>query len=435
MKENIEKGGRESHLDVIKKTLKALKILRENQKRWDDSEVEGYEQSLAFKTSEALYCFVLPQVQCSEEFDNPFAYIKKEFFISDIKNLYNFIQKDGFNPNPYLFVGTPYQFTDFAAFLIRFLSDTLLLPKTLKDRSLISETKQIINKAFDFLEKSVQQSENGYSWAGSDLTELKSRNKKVIDYSNTYFTSSVIFAIAYFLKQPENTFSQRKKDKWEKFITQGGIWLNKTIKNGFYSSNLNYESTEINYTTYALKGIISSWDFQDKVVKENAIKVFQKYIECIKNDKDKRVVTTYFKVPLKGQKQPIFYEDRSTLGNVLTTLCLGKTLPDTEKFITDSSLLQSIFTDLMSERNVETKFWSKEFLVSSTFEAIEALIYFNKYGSTFEFSFTESEVREALRKTLSDPTFEYTFIKQLQQVSQGFKLKTIEQVMKKMEDQ
>lgn len=363
------------YIRIVRDGLSVLASGREKGNRWEDSEKEDPTQTLAFKTAEALDCFLIANELFHEEFKE--RLLKEEIFISDLIGLLAIVERDNFNPNPYAFTRKVFNCTDFAAFLIPFLMGaTGYLKKIDKLRETGVDINKTVKKALDFLIDNAHESKEGTSWSGTTENKFKGT---ILD--DVYFTSCAIKTLGYFLvnsRELKESLSKKIKD----IIKNVGRWFLNCQKEGTIYSNPFKRKVGINYATYLLDGLFSSWSYQEENVKETFIKIMPGYLKLAKEEA-KSIPTVYFDIMLPGKKTPEFYEDRITSATVLATLCLGKEILKGLAILdrTYDRTIRDISNTLIQSRSTDSNLWGGGgFVVGDTYRAINALLHLQKFG-------------------------------------------------------
>lgn len=397
----------------IEETLKALSELRIKENGWIDSEKESQEESCAYKNMEIIYSFFLSNHIYPTDFAR--IDIPENILIDDINSIIEAIKRDGFHPSPHLYIREKTDFVDFAALSIQFFILSNKYLRNLKKmgdekKSILKDSEEIIKKAIKFLKNSPKRDKYGIRWAGS-----KTKTIRGTSYCNVYFTAQVLSSFAFLLSNYRKYITNEEYEEIEQIIKEGCLWIVKQERDGLIAGDETKSKLEINFTIFGLNSLFDCITFCEQEIQLKALKLFISFVNHLKENKNNLSWLSFIDVPIAELNKPIYYDDRSSIGNIITTLCKGKEVFKEDKIIDDVFYLINFYVgELLRLRDVSKKLWdSGNFLMYLNSRAIEALLYSTKYGKPIEYMINEREALIALQKTLANPLVQRLFLNEL----------------------
>jgi len=404
-----------SNFTILKKTFQTLIASRIKPFYWVDEEKESEQETLAYKAIQAINALfyakkIYPQLLGKFKINGKFIY-------EEIVNFNNVFKKEGFYPSPYLYVREITDYTDFACDSIKLLIEiqnsihkkAFKLVK--KDIEKLNEIcSNVIDKGLKLIVSSVFIDKDGARWE----TILYETQKKP-QYANVYSTSMSIKCLSSYLKY--NTKSKINiKEEYTELIKQGFEWIFNRQKDGLIAGDEKRTKMEINHSIYALSAIIEAWEYLTEEHQEKARNLFN--LICtymIENYKDIQY-QNFMEVYLPQLKKNIYYDDRLTVGMILSTLTRGKTLfkdvaIDPVKF---TNLINEMARELLDSYNYQNNYWKKDnYFIGDTCDSIMGLIDYDLHGTPLEYNLTEYEILEILNKTLKRSEIRSMFLAEL----------------------
>lgn len=411
---------RKGQLTLIKESLERLAAIREETGGWLDSEQEEEEQSCLFKIMESLEPFFL----ANRMFPTDFARfpIKEEILLEDLNRVVEIIGSDGFSASPYLYVREEAEFVDSAALALRLMImvgeyvEKTVLKKDPNWSGLLEKVFSVATRACDFILKSGLVDKTGLRWAGTTEHSIKRTN-----YCNVYFTCQAARALLFCLRQKE-TFSVGDDEKKENAIRDSCRWLLGRVRENTVFGDERRSRGEINYGFYGLSLLLDCSDYLEERQKAAVLKVFTRFVEQVGQGEEFLTWLNYIDVPLKDYPKPIFYDDRSGYGNIVTVLCKGRDV-FREQAVIDNRFFEILnlwHRYLVNQRDPETLLWEQgNFLICYTARAIEGLLYFAKYGEAVKYELSEQEMLEVLKKTLESPQIQQVFLREIARIGRA----------------
>ena len=403
-------------LNQVTSTLETLAGVREKMGKWVDAEVEEEEENCIFKIMEALYPFFLANHMYPVELAR--IPLRDETAIQDIRFVLKTISEEGFSPSPYLYVREKVEFTDTAATALKlftmvynYISKTDLKKKK-EWGDLLGEIPLVIEKGINFLQKCGYTDKKGLRWAGTDVGKIQKKS-----YFNVYFTSEVAIALNFVLKFTSNSLPKTKREEVEESIRKACFWVLGQQRRNIIYGDESLIKGEINYFFYGLNCLFDCFDYLDRDQQSKTASLFDNFLEEVRKGEEELSFITYIDVPLSGYAKPIYYDDRSSIANIITILCKGRNILRRQKafdevFFNTLNLYRRSLLDL---KDVKNDLWNKNnFLLYLNNRAIEALLYFASFGQTIVFEkLSEQSLVEALKNTLENPQIQQIFLSEL----------------------
>ncbi len=404
-------------LSLIKESLERLAAIREDTGGWLDSEVEEEDQSCLFKIMESLEPFFL----ANRMFPTDFARlpIKDEILLDDINQVVRIIESDGFSASPYLYVREEVEFVDAAALALRLMImvgeyvEKTVLKNDPSWSGLLEKVSSVATRAYDFILKSGLRDKTGQRWAGTTEKVIRKTN-----YCNVYFTCQAAEALLFCMGQ-KVPFSVGDDEKTRNVIQNSCSWVLARVKENTVFGDERRTKGEINYSFYGLNLLLDCLGYLEETQKAAVLKVFARFVEQVGQGEEFLTWLNYIDVPLKGYPKPIFYDDRSGYGNIITVFCKGKDVFP-EHAVIDGRFFEILnlwHRYLVNQRDSETLLWEQgNFLICYTARAIEGLLYFAKHGEAIKYELSEQEVLKALKGTLESPQIQQIFLSEIAKI-------------------
>jgi hypothetical protein len=418
------------YITTVELALDELSKVRKEKGAWLDKESLPEGQSNDFKIAEALYAFLVANKLQPATFSR--IILPKSTIYADIKKILSAIEKDEFFPSPYSNETSPkvHQAIDFAAFATNFSIEMREWLKKEKNpdqetNRLIKSLEELTSKTAGFIISSAAQDGSRFRWAGTPTYEVPKGK-----HTNVFFTSVAMEALYNCcLLSPK---SLEDVDKVKKMVNLAGYWIIERQKNGLIAGDERKTIFELQYSTYGLTGIFKTWDLQSESVKEESIKIFERYLNELPNNMDEINEEKYFSLVSKDRQgvdatSPFYYESKHTEGSVLIALCWGRKVGGmrvaTEKYY---NTLNLFINDILQRRDPNRNTWERTgLIISTTLSAIEALLLCTEFGKPMEFTFTDSDVQEALKRTMQDDAFYRMVIDNLKAIEQEKQIKKL----------
>ncbi len=381
-----------------------------------DSEVEEEDENCIFKIMEALYPFFLANHLYPIEFSR--IAIEDEIVLQDLSFVSKTIKSDGFSPSPYLYVREKVEFTDCAALALKLfilvfshISETDLKRKK-EWAELLEDIPIIVDKAISFIRKCGYSDKKGLRWAATEVWKIQKKS-----YLNMYFTSEVSSALSFLIKHYTGSVAKFDKEEIIELIRKSCMWILGQHKNKIFFGDEAMAKGEINYSFYALNCLFDCYEFLEKDQQYTTAILFEEFIDRIRVGEEELPFITYIDVPLTGYPKPIYYDDRSSIANIITTLCKGREELKRHKTFDDIlfNTLNLYRRSLMDLKDPNNDLWNKNnFLLYLNNRAIEALLYFASFGQVLVFEkLSEQNLLEALKSTLENPQIQQIFLSEL----------------------
>ncbi|MBF0564833.1 MAG: hypothetical protein HQK89_06290 [Nitrospirae bacterium] len=400
----------------LRKAIDRLILSRQKPGYWVDSEREAPQETMVYKAVDVLNTLLYIKKYFSQLLGN-FKF-DGNFIVEEFSNIYDCVKKEGFFPSPYSYSREIFDYMDFATDCARVSIDVSRLInidsygiEKEQRTTIVDQAQEIIKKAFNLIETSAYRDKNGVRWEGvHDSTRTKPA------YPNVYFTSSVVKALAKILDSSIVTLNSNENDRCKDLIQLGTEWILGCEKDGIITSDESKTKSEINHSVYAFLGIFDAWKHLDIYQQVRAKNIFpQVVIQLDKNIEDRRT-QTFMEILLPNAKKPLYYEDPLSTGDILSVLCRGRDI--LKGNLKDDRLLLIVINNyartISEEANAEEGYWPQnDYFIYYTCRCIIGLIDYELYGVPIEYSFSESEVLEALDNTLKRPELRNMFLKEL----------------------
>ncbi len=400
-------------LKQVLSTLETLVGVRKDTGNWIDSEVEEEEEQCVFKIMESIYPFFLANHMSPVKFAR--IVLDENILLEDLMRVIRIIDKEGFLPSPYLYVREKVEFTDSASLFLKLFTMVHKhiagtdLSKNTEWSSLLKDIPEIIERGIGFLLGCGHRDKKGLRWAGT--TTWKAQKKS---FCNVYFTSEVASALSFVLKFYPEELLKGLKAKCEDAVREACLWILGQYKGNTLYGDEAMTKGDISYFFYGLSCLFDCFDYLEKDQQNRVTDLFKHFIQEVKRGEEELSFLTYMDVPLPNYPKPIYYDDRSSIANIITTLCKGRDLLHIadEQFF---AILNSYRRALLDLKDPKNDLWDKNnFLLYLNTRAIEALLYFAAFGqAVFYEKVSEQKLLDALKSTLGDPQIQQIFLSEL----------------------
>lgn len=403
-------------LKQVFSTLDTLAGVRNDAGSWIDSEAEEEEEHCVFKIMESIYPFLLANHMFPVEIAR--IPLDENILLEDLRGVIEIIGKEGFSPSPYLYVREKVEFTDSASLALKLftmvhkhIAGTDLKTKT-EWLGLLEGTSEIIKRGIEFLLKCGHRDKKGLRWSGTPTWKAQKKS-----FCNVYFTSEAASALSFVLKFYSGILPKELKEKCAAAVSEACLWiLGQHKRNALYGDEAMTKG-DINYFFYGLNCLFDCFDYLERDQQDKVARLFESFLQEVKDGEEKLSFLTYMDVPLSGYPKPIYYDDRSSIANIITTLCkardpLRKYSVVNEQFFAALNLYRRVLLELKDPKN---DLWDKNnFLLYLNTRAVEALLYFAAFGqAVFYEKVSEQKLLEALKNTLDNPQIQQIFLSEM----------------------
>lgn len=400
---------------MVNATLAAmLSKFKENNKVWQDSEREDPSQTLLYKRAEALTCFVLP-LQINNKIEKDDINEGTKWFFSELVALFDLIEKDGFDPNPYTYLKSEkIDFVDCASQVLELL---ILVKKHLSYTPGYKTCSGIIEKtakrAMNFLLKcAINEKDKRTAWAANESYKFKMQI-----FLNIYFTSYALKSLSLLLTENPWNFVDEERKRIVEVIQGGCLWINDRFEKEtgiLYFDKQRAGSTYYDFA-FVILALLSAYEYVSEELKIRNNDLCSGFIQRLETD---LVESGFMYILIPKADTPLYYDNRLSIGVIASALCRLASLailPDNleEELFSKLGVFRST---LLRKRDSSTELWDEDaYLVSSTLWGIVGLLYIDLFGRVSTYTIDESELYKVLKKSLNDPKVIKTLLGVFQQ--------------------
>lgn len=407
-------------MGYIEEVLKNLYKTRLNDHdNWEDDEQEGKYEDYRFKNSEALHALLLPvklQKLLKRNYD-------ESVIQNDIDNLVEgcIIIKDqkceiDFSPGVLFATETKDNFVDFASTAIRLF---MLVKYLGYENNKKTKIDQLINLTVDAIIKTAEKGKKNFGHGWPCILNVGGK-KNIKNEPDTYFTSSAMIALCDVVALGASPLSQELKNKCKESIMKGAYWLEHRFDGKLCTNNESNPTSSITSYTYAMIALLTCWEYLDEKRKSVCKTRAKEYIETIES-LPTIAPKIHHQIFVADYKKATSYEDRSSIGNVLTVLSnIKHRFGNEDDFNNDlfKKVMDRVYRDLFNDQHMELKLWpSSGWRIYSTYRAIEGLLHHYQFARSVPLRLTEADIMKAVTEVLNSKETRNAIVEKLRMIN------------------
>ncbi|MEW6714628.1 MAG: hypothetical protein AB1306_06015 [Nitrospirota bacterium] len=418
-------------IDILNEALKSLYALRKSSKlnRWDDYEQEAENEDFGFKNAEALHAVLLPLGSRLKGIDD---YSHKKEIQKDLDALLSRCLKKekgkiklDYSPGLLLSPETKDSLVDFAATTLRLY---LLAKKVGCSEKNAEKVDELITETTKALLHGALQREVGTAWPGVLIPEEQSNHHR----PDTFFTVSAMLALYDVACSEASPLTKQIKDQCRDIIVKAAYWLEKRFNDSSVASDDEGGVSSIVYFTYALTAFLTCWDLLDEERHKTCSKMAKAYLKLLRNEKIS-APKLHHPIVVSDNRATLSYEDRSSLGSVLTVLSLMKHRMgnDPEFDQADfSEQMANIYSQVLADRDASAGLWSgARVTIYASYRAIEGVVQHALYTRAVPSILSEREIVDAVLEVLNSGKVREAIVANLMKRADELSAKEIEKVL------